>query len=163
MWAVTEMSSVPHVGPVDRAGEQQCSLSWLWDPQPRLLGRSKTSLCYGKSEGGFLHWYSANRAHSSTPLGRYSEVILIVLPCEAIRSGDMLASQHTTLTANIYQTSSLYSKSIGSYICYYTPDLCWVHRKSVRCWNTQTNWKVENLQDFNNKCLIPRMIDFAYL
>lgn len=128
-WAATEMSSVPHVGSMDRPGEQQCSPSWLWAPQSRIIEKEQTSHCFKGIAEGPLH--SPAAYHHP---GWCSEVILIVFPCEAIRSRDTLASQCTTPAANITQTSSLYGKSIGSYRCYYTEDPCWVHRKSVLCW-----------------------------
>lgn len=95
----------------------------------QIIGKEQTSRCFKGIVEGLLH--SPAAYHHP---GWYSEVILIVFPCEAIRSRDILTSQCTTLTTNIYQTSSLYSKSIGSYKCYYTVVLCWVHRNSVLCW-----------------------------
>lgn len=102
----------------------------------QIIGKQQTSRCFKGIVEGSLHSPAAYH-HPRW----YSEVILIVFPCDAIRSRDILASHCTTLTANIYQTSSLYCKSIGSYKCYYTVDPCWVHTKSVLCWEKPSSAK----------------------
>lgn len=57
----------------------------------QIIGKEQTSRCFKGVAECLLH--------SPAAYHHPSEVILIVFPCEAIRSRDMLASQCTTLTS----------------------------------------------------------------
>lgn len=94
--------------------------------RPRLLGSSELHVALRECSGGLRTTLDDTVKSSS--------LFSLVKPLD-LETRWLLDA--LLVTANIYQTSSLYSKSIGSYKCYYTVDPCWVHTQSGCVGNRQ--------------------------